>query len=60
MHDTTEIARADVEYAEGLDFSELEGIMSEGVAETADGCIVEPDGRCPHGHRSPLLLLGYI
>lgn len=27
---------------------------------TADGCRVAPDGTCPHGYRSPLLLLGLI
>lgn len=30
------------------------------VYETADGCEVEPDGKCPHGYSSPLLLLGII
>ena len=25
-----------------------------------DGCRVEPDGICPHGHKSWLLELGYI
>ena len=28
--------------------------------ETVDGCIVEPDGVCPHGYKSPLLVLGII
>jgi hypothetical protein len=28
--------------------------------ETVDGCLVEPDGVCPHGYRSPLLVLGII
>jgi hypothetical protein len=28
--------------------------------ECADGCIVEPDGRCPHGYRSWLLVAGLI
>ena len=31
-----------------------------GVAEATDGCLVEPDGICPHGYPSWLLLLGYI
>lgn len=43
-----------------IDMDELETIMAEGTAETYDGCIVEPDGVCEHGHQSPLLLLGYI
>ncbi len=28
--------------------------------ETTDGCMVEPDGTCPHGYRSPMLVLGII
>lgn len=32
----------------------------EGVCEATDGCIVEPDGICPHGHPSWLLRLGLI
>lgn len=30
------------------------------IIETADGCMVEPDGRCPHGQNSPLVDLGLI
>ncbi len=32
----------------------------DGVAEATDGCTVEPDGRCEHGHQSWLLRLGLI
>ena len=32
----------------------------EGVVEAEDGCRVEPDGTCPHGLRSPLLIAGVI
>lgn len=32
----------------------------DSVLEAADGCSVEPDGRCPHGYRSPLIVLGMI
>lgn len=32
--------------------------VSDGVIECADGCTVELDGVCPHGHKSPLLVLG--
>lgn len=28
--------------------------------EATDGCIVEPDGMCPHGHPSWLVRLGMI
>lgn len=41
--------------AELLEFAEQDG----GV-ETPDGCWVEPDGVCPHGERSPLLVRGLI
>jgi len=34
--------------------------MADGIAEATDGCTVEPDGICPHGHPSWLILLGYI
>lgn len=37
---------------------ELEGMVWEGVAAATDGCAVEPDGICPHGHVSWLLKLG--
>jgi hypothetical protein len=32
----------------------------DGVCEATDGCTVEPDGHCPHGHPSWLLRLGMI
>jgi len=32
----------------------------DGVAKATDGCKVEPDGRCPHGAESWLLVLGMI
>ena len=34
--------------------------LDEGVAKATDGCRVEPDGVCPHGHLSWLLELGLI
>ena len=34
--------------------------ISEGIAKATDGCQVEPDGTCEHGHHSWLLSLGYI
>lgn len=33
---------------------------SEGFCEATDGCRVEPDGTCEHGHKSWMLELGYI
>jgi hypothetical protein len=32
----------------------------EGGCEAPDGCWVEPDGICEHGHRSWLLIMGMI
>ena len=32
----------------------------DGVAEATDGCRVEPDGECPHGFKSWLLVYGII
>ena len=47
-------------YAANLDIGELERIMLDGIAVTVDDCRVEPDGVCPHGFSSPLLVLGLI
>ena len=43
------------------DQEQLEEWMEEGGGcEATDGCWVEPDGTCPHGHPSWLLYLGMI
>jgi hypothetical protein len=34
--------------------------FQDGGAEATDGCWVEPDGVCPHGHPSWLLKLGVL
>ena len=39
---------------------QLEHWSFDGVAEATDGCQVEPDGRCPHGHLSWLRQLGIV
>lgn len=39
---------------------ELEQGALDGVCQASDGCDVEPDGICPHGHPSWLLRLGFI
>lgn len=54
------VQEQDREYAETCSLEELEEIMMDGIATVYDGCRVEPDGYCPHGHKSPLLVLGYI
>ena len=38
----------------------LEDWMWDGCCEATDGCIIEPDGHCPHGHPSWLLVLGLV
>lgn len=50
----------EVAWANSLDFEELEAIVMDGDAYCVDGCCVEPDGKCEHGYRSPLLILGLI
>ena len=38
----------------------LDRWADSGYARATDGCRVEPDGTCPHGHPSWLLYLGMI
>lgn len=38
----------------------LEKWSYDGIACATDGCRVELDGVCPHGHSSWLMVLGYI
>lgn len=38
----------------------MERWVAEGVAKATDGCRVEPDGHCPHGKPSWLLVVGVI
>lgn len=42
------------------DLEQIERWIFSSVCEATDGCIVEPDGMCPHGYPSWLLYLGYI
>ena len=42
------------------DMDTLEQWMWEGIAEATDGCPIEVDGICIHGHRSWFLVLGYV
>ena len=42
------------------DLETLEEWDLDGGCEATDGCWVEPDGVCQHGHPSWLLRLGYI
>lgn len=52
-----------LEPAKGIHQPSLETMerwAMDGVAEATDGCRVEPDGRCPHGFFSWLILAGII
>ena len=39
---------------------QLQEWLMDGICEATDGCMVEPDGICPHGCNSWLLELGLI
>lgn len=39
---------------------DIEEWLMDTIAEATDGCEVEPDGTCPHGHPSWLLVYGLI
>lgn len=39
---------------------QLEEWVGDGIAEATDGCRVEPDGFCEHGHNSWLVVLGWV
>ncbi len=38
----------------------MERWCDSGVAKATDGCKVEPDGKCRHGHTSWIRVLGLI
>ena len=38
----------------------MEKWIETGVAKATDGCRVEYDGECPHGHKSWLIQLGMV
>ena len=40
------------------DIDQLEEWMWDCCCGATDGCMVEPDGICPHGHPSWILYLG--
>ena len=60
VHPKSGIDFDEVAYAKGLDDEQIEAMLFDGDVECVDGCVVEPDGKCPHGYRSPLLILGII
>lgn len=40
--------------------AQLEEWMSDAGCQATDGCWVEPDGKCEHGHSSWMLHMGLI
>jgi hypothetical protein len=38
----------------------LQEWVMDSLVESTDGCEVEPDGTCPHGHPSWLMRLGLV
>jgi len=38
----------------------LEHYVYDGVVKSPDGCRIEPDGICQHGHASWLMIIGII
>lgn len=42
------------------DEEQLEAWLMDDVCEATDGCLVEVDGTCPHGHPSWLLRMGLV
>lgn len=39
---------------------QVEQWLFDGVAEATDGCTVEPDGHCEHGHSAWTLVMGIV
>ena len=39
---------------------DLEDMFYDGYCYASDGCCVEPDGKCQHGHSSWLIVYGLI
>lgn len=42
------------------EFEEFEHWVCDSVCDATDGCEIEPDGTCEHGHDSWLLVAGLI
>ena len=57
---TAAIDPCDPSQAEEPDIETLMAWEFNGICEAVDGCTVEPDGTCPHGCPSWLLVLGLI
>lgn len=62
--ETTARLRGKAQWPEPLEarptIQDLREYVHDGICPATDGCDVEPDGVCEHGHPSWLLRLGYI
>ena len=55
-----EVDPCDPDWSQEPDLQTLVEWEADGICEATDGCVVEPDGVCPHGCKSWLLELGLI
>lgn len=53
-------AEQPLDEVDGDIFDWLDDACDEGICEATDGCIVEVDGRCPHGKPSWALVMGLV
>jgi len=58
--DSSTLNTEDLAYAQSLTIDDIMEMEFDGAVIAADGCHVDPDGKCPHGHQSPLITLSYI
>jgi hypothetical protein len=42
------------------DLETLQHWMGDGMGEATDGCQIENDGMCEHGHPAWMIVLGYV
>ena len=50
----------DMDVQDEPSIDQIEEWTFDGVAEATDSCRIEPDGVCEHGHKSWLLILGFL
>ena len=62
VHSVTEIRKHEIEFISSFSDDDIEDLVMDSIVPTIcpEGCEVEPDGKCPHGYSSVLLLLGLI
>lgn len=58
--DTKYDVTKELNHANNLTENQLGAMVIGAGCEAADGCSVEPDGKCQHGYSSPLKVLGIM